>query len=106
MSNKEKQHEKVHQILSSPAFKKVVSQRWRVALSLTFLMLAAYLCFIFTVAFAKDFLSVKLGLSVNVGLIVGVGVIFFTWILTGIYVYWANNTYDKNVNQLKNKILQ
>lgn len=106
MKNTENHQEKVHQMLASAEFKKLVSQRWSVALALTFLMLAVYLGFIFTVAFAKEFLASKIGLSVNVGLLLGLGVILFTWVLTGIYVYWANNTYDKEVNKLKNKILQ
>jgi uncharacterized membrane protein (DUF485 family) len=106
MKNEKNNTEKVHQILASSAFKSMVSLRWKVALSLTFLMLVAYLSFIFTVAFAKDFLATKIGLSVNIGLLLGVGLIFFTWILTGIYVYWANYKYDQKVNELKNNLLQ
>ena len=105
MENTENNTEKVHQVLTSTKFNQLVSMRWRVALSLTILMLFAYLSFILTVAFAKDFLATKIGLSVNIGLLLGVGLIFFTWVLTGIYVYWANNKYDKRVNDLKSNIL-
>lgn len=95
---------KAQQILSSPAFKKLVKVRWSVALTLTAVMLAVYLGFIFTVAFAKDFLATKIGSHLNIGLLLGLGIILFTWAITGVYVYWANNYYDKEVNSLKSKL--
>lgn len=99
-----KSTEQVHQILQSTEFKKMVSQRWSVSLFLTALMLVVYLGFIFAVAFAKDFLATKIGLHINIGLVLGVGIIVFSWLLTGIYVYWANNRYDKTVGEIKKKI--
>jgi uncharacterized membrane protein (DUF485 family) len=99
-----KSTEEVHQILESAEFKKMVSQRWSVSLSLTALMLVVYLGFIFAVAFAKDFLATKIGLHINIGLVLGGGIIVFSWLLTGIYVCWANNRYDKTVQEIKKKI--
>ncbi len=96
-----KSTEEIHQILETSAFKKMVSLRWLVCLSLTALMLVVYLGFIFAVAFAKDFLAIKIGLHVNIGLVLGVGIIVFTWLLTGVYVYWANNHYDKMIKEIK-----
>jgi uncharacterized membrane protein (DUF485 family) len=34
----------------------------------------------------------------------GVGVIFAAWILTYIYVIWANNVYDKEVEDIKKEL--
>lgn len=95
---------KAQQILASPEFKKLVKVRWFVALTLTILMLLVYLGFIFIVAFAKDFLATKLGTHVNLGLLLGLGIILFTWVITGVYVYWANNYYDKEVNNIKKRL--
>lgn len=95
---------KAQQILASVEFKKLVKVRWSVALTLTILMLVVYLGFIFIVAFAKDFLATKLGTHVNLGLLLGLGIILFTWVITGVYVYWANNYYDKEVNNIKKKL--
>jgi uncharacterized membrane protein (DUF485 family) len=96
---------KAQETLASPEFKKLVSQRWTISLILTFLMLAVYLGFIFAVAFAKDLLAVKLGAHLNWGLLLGLGIIIFTWIITGVYVYWANSKYDKMVNEIKQKYM-
>ncbi|MFL5728579.1 MAG: DUF485 domain-containing protein [Cytophagaceae bacterium] len=88
-------------ILDSPAFKAFVKQRWRVSLLLTFMMLGIYFGFILTVAFHKDWLAYKIGTHVPVALPIGVGIILFAWLLTGIYVSWANKVYDKKVKELK-----
>jgi uncharacterized membrane protein (DUF485 family) len=44
---------------------------------------------------------VKVGGSTNVGLILAGFVILISWILTLIYVNWANMSYDKDVDHLK-----
>ncbi len=95
---------KAQQTLASPEFKKLVKTRWSVALTLTIFMLVVYLGFIFVVAFAKDFLATKLGTHINLGLLLGLGIILFTWAITGVYVYWANNYYDKEVNNIKKRL--
>jgi uncharacterized membrane protein (DUF485 family) len=88
-------------IINSPAFKAFVKQRWRVSLLLTFIMLIIYFGFVLTVAFHKDWLGHKIGQHVPIGLPIGVGIILSAWALTGIYVSWANNVYDKKVEELK-----
>ncbi len=88
-------------IIDSPKFKAFVRQRWRISLLLTFIMLSIYFGFVLTVAFLKDWLSYKIGEHMTLGLPIGVGIIISAWVLTGIYVGWANNVYDKKVEELK-----
>jgi len=38
------------------------------------------------------------------GIPIAVLTIVISWILTGIYVFWANSTYDGLVNKVKAKI--
>jgi uncharacterized membrane protein (DUF485 family) len=90
-----------NKIINTPAFKAFVRQRWRVSLLLTFIMLVIYFGFILTIAFHKDWLSYKIGEHTPIGLPIGVGIIISAWLLTGIYVSWANNVYDKKVEELK-----
>jgi uncharacterized membrane protein (DUF485 family) len=69
-------------------------------------MLLVYFGFMLSIAFYKEFLSIKIGEHVTLGLPIGIGVIVFAWILTGIYIRWANSKYDKAVRELRNEILE
>jgi uncharacterized membrane protein (DUF485 family) len=93
-------------ILISEDFKKLVSRRWIFSITLTFLMLAVYFGFILTVAYHKELLVTKISKGLTLGIPLGIGIILFAWILTGIYVSWANKIYDRHVKELKDKIIK
>ena len=101
MSNHET---KEHQILNSDEFKKLVIQRWKVSLSLTAVMIFSYIGFLYLLAYQKDSLKPYISGKFTVGIIFALGLIILAWALTGIYVYWANNFYNPQVDQLKNKL--
>lgn len=92
------------EILESKEFKKLVYKRWVVSLLLTGLMLSVYFGYLLTIAFNKPVLSHQIDKNVTLGLPIGIGIILLAWLLTGIYVYWANSDYDKSVTEIKNKI--
>ena len=92
---------KTNEILQSPAFRKLVKNRWNISLTFTFLMLFVYLGFLLVVAYQKDTLKMPVGDSLNLAIIVGIGIIIFSWLITGVYVYWANNYYDAAVKEIK-----
>ncbi|MEJ7694438.1 DUF485 domain-containing protein [Daejeonella sp.] len=92
---------KTNEILQSPAFKKLVKNRWNISLTLTFLMLFVYIGFLMVVAYHKETLKMPVGDSLNLAIIVGIGIIIFSWLITGVYVYWANNYYDAAVKEIK-----
>ncbi len=92
---------KTNEILQSAAFKKLVKNRWSISLSFTFLMLFVYIGFLLVVAYQKDTLKTPVGDSLNLAIIVGMGIILFSWLITGVYVYWANNYYDAAVKEIK-----
>ncbi|WP_192823835.1 DUF485 domain-containing protein [Rufibacter sp. LB8] len=104
MENEPKPSANSTAILESAAFKKLVKQRWSVSLVLTFAMLAVYFGFLLLVAFDKELLATKIGDYTTLAIPVGLGIILFAWLLTGVYVFWANNKYDASVEELKNKI--
>ena len=88
----------------------LAARRWRVAIWLSVVMLIAYYGFILLVAFDKPLLSTILlsgttgagaaapGLSL--GILLGALVIVSAWVLTSIYVIWANNRYDHELHEL------
>ncbi|ALI98191.1 DUF485 domain-containing protein [Rufibacter tibetensis] len=96
--------QKPHEILESPDFKQLVKKRWSVSLILTFTMLVVYFGFLLVVAFNKQVLATRIGEYTTLAIPIGLGIILFAWILTGIYVFWANNHYDTAVENLKKKI--
>ncbi len=92
-------------ITELPEFKSLVRQKWIVSLVLTLVMLIIYFGFILLIAFDKPFLAKPIGLNLTLGLPVGIGILVLAWLLTGIYIIWANRSYDKRVDELKKKIL-
>jgi uncharacterized membrane protein (DUF485 family) len=64
-------------------------------------MLFVYLGFLLVVAYKKETLKMPVGESLNLAIIVGIGIIIFSWLITGVYVYWANNYYDAAVKEIK-----
>lgn len=91
-------------IQETEEFKKFVTRKWTVSLSLAAIMLLAYFGFILTVAFRKELLATPLGKGLTLGLPVGLGIIVLAWLLTGIYVRWANKNYDQKAEELRKKI--
>ena len=95
-----------HDILEDPDFQALAGQKRTISTILTILELTLYFGFIALIAFNKPFLSGKLseGSATTIGIPIAVGVIFLSWVLTGIYVYWANSSYDGLVRRVRDKI--
>jgi uncharacterized membrane protein (DUF485 family) len=94
-----------HEIVTSDRFKALVRKRWSVSIILTILLFVSYYGIILVIAYGKEFLSQKVGEFVNWGIIFGISGIVFAWLLTLIYVLWANNVYDKEVDSIKQTML-
>lgn len=88
-------------IINSPEFKALVARQWSVSAVLCLIMLAVYFGFILVLAFDKQLLGQTLGPGLSLGIPVGLGVILLAWLLTGIYVFWANDSYDKAVISIR-----
>jgi uncharacterized membrane protein (DUF485 family) len=93
-------------ILNDPDFKDLSSQKFTISIILTVLELALYFGFIGLIAFNKPFLAQKLsaGVATTIGIPIAVGTIVFSWVFTGIYIWWANTKYDVLVNKVKEKV--
>ena len=79
----------------------VSAARWRVALSLTVAMMAVYFGFILLVAFDKPLLGRLIIPGLSLGMLLGALVIVAAWVLTWVYVRWANTHYDRQLGGLK-----
>ena len=90
-------------ILDDPDFKELSRQKNRISLILTVVILLVYFTYMLLIAFSKSALSAPVA-NGTVGIPVGIGVIVLAWVLTGIYVRWANTQYDALVEKVKQKI--
>jgi len=79
----------------------VSAARWRVAIVLTVAMMVVYFGFILLVAFDKPMLGAPLVEGLSIGMLLGVLVIVAAWVLTWVYVRWANTHYDASLRDLK-----
>jgi uncharacterized membrane protein (DUF485 family) len=75
--------------------------RWRVALALTGAMILLYFGFIALVAFGRPLLAVRVSPGLSIGILLGALVIVASWVLTWVYVRWANTHYDPKVQALR-----
>ena len=89
------------EMLDSPEFKSMVTRRWTISIVLTALLFVLYYGYILLIAVDKAFLARKIGEFTTLGIPVGVGVIAGAWVLTAIYVVWANRVHDVEVRKLK-----
>ena len=90
--------------IDEAAFAELVRKKWTISLILTAIMLAVYYGFILVLAFEKQIFAQKIGETMTLGIPVGLGVILLACVLTGIYVRWANSTYDSSVKSIIEKM--
>lgn len=86
---------------SDAGIQELARRRWRVAIALTLAMIALYFGFILLVAFNKPLLGRLISPGLSLGVLFGALVIVLSWIMTWIYVRWANNHYDKALHELR-----
>lgn len=90
-------------LLASPDFHRLVARRWRMSVVLTLCLFVIYYGFILLVGLNKAWLARRIG-SVTIGVPLAASVILGAWILTAIYVVWANRSHDPAVEALRDRL--
>ena len=93
-----------HEMLESSEFKRLVRNKWAISSVLTLCLFVLYYGFILLIAYNKPLMGQKIGAATTLGIPLGVGVIILAWILTMIYVAWANRSHDAEVSKLRDKV--
>lgn len=88
---------------SDPALAALARRRWTLALGLSAAVVVIYFGFILLVAFAKEWMGQLVAPGLSLGILLGAVVIVGAWLLTFVYVRWANTHYDAAVHQLRNR---
>ena len=96
----------VHTMLESSDFKALVAKRGKISTLLMILLFVFYYGYVLLIGFNKPFLAQKIGVSTTLGIPLGVGVIVASWLLTVVYVLWANSIYDPEVKRLRTKLFK
>lgn len=79
---------------ASPEFQELRSRLRRFVFPMTAFFLVWYATYVLLGAFAHDFMSIRVFGYVNVGLLIGLGQFLTTFLITGIYVRFANRELD------------
>ena len=88
-------------LASDDRLRALAAQRWRLALTLTAVMIVLYFGFIVLIAYGQSVLAILLAPGLTVGILLGALVIVISWLLTFGYVRWANTRYDVELRELQ-----
>ena len=89
-------------IQNNPKYLQLVKRRDTLSWTLSAMVCVMYFGFTLMIAFTPGILTQPIAADsvIPVGMLIGVGVILASCILTGIYVYIANQTFDPIVNEI------
>jgi len=79
---------------ASPEFQDLRTKLRRFVFPMTAFFLGWYALYVVLGAFAHDFMAIKVFGNINVGLLLGLGQFVTTFVITGIYVRFANRELD------------
>jgi len=78
-----------------PEYAALTRARKKIVWPLSIIMIAAYFVLILAIAFVPESLGNPVGDGVtSMGIALGLGVIFLCFVITGIYVYYANRVLE------------
>jgi uncharacterized membrane protein (DUF485 family) len=92
------------QIQQSPEFQELRSRLRRFVFPMSAVFLLWYFAYVLLGAFAHDFMAIKVWGDINVGLLVGLGQFVSTFIITGLYVRFANRELDPRAEAIRSKL--
>ena len=91
-------------VQSSPEFQELRSRLRRFVFPMSALFLIWYAAYVILGAFFHDFMATKVWGEINIGLIIGLGQFVSTFLITAIYVRFANRELDPRAEAIRNKL--
>jgi uncharacterized membrane protein (DUF485 family) len=95
---------KFQEIQHSPEFQELRSRLRRFVFPMSAVFLIWYSAYVILGAFAHDFMAIKVWGDINVGLLIGLGQFVSTFIITAIYVRFANRELDPRAEAIRSEI--
>ena len=88
-------------VQASPEFQELRSRLRRFVFPMSALFLIWYFAYVLLSVFAHDFMATKVWGNINIGLLIGLGQFLSTFIITGIYVRWADRELDPRAEAIR-----
>jgi uncharacterized membrane protein (DUF485 family) len=89
---------------SSPEFQELRNRLRRFVFPMSALFLIWYFAYVLLGAFAHDFMAIKVWGNINVGLLIGLGQFVSTFLISGMYVRFANRDVDPRAESIRSKL--
>ncbi len=91
-------------VQASPEFQELRSRLRRFVFPMSALFLLWYAAYVLLGAFAHDFMATKVWGNINVGIIIGLGQFASTFLITALYVRFANRELDPRAEAIRNEL--
>ncbi|MGZ8801111.1 MAG: DUF485 domain-containing protein [Mycobacterium sp.] len=92
------------EVQASPEFQELRSRLRRFVFPMTAIFLIWYTTYVLLGAFASDFMGTKVWGNINIGLIIGLGQFVSTFLITGLYVRFANRELDPRAEAIRTEL--
>ena len=92
------------EVQASPEFQELRSRLRRFVFPMTAVFLLWYFAYVLLGAFAHDFMATKVWGDINVGILIGLGQFVTTFLITFIYVRFANRELDPRAEAIRNEL--
>ncbi|MEV1293001.1 DUF485 domain-containing protein [Pseudonocardia sp. NPDC049635] len=92
------------QVQASPEFRAFRTRLRRYVFPMTAIFLAWYLAFVVLASYAPGFMSIRVGDTVTIGLLIGLGQFVSTFVITTLYVRFAEREIDGPAAELRARV--
>jgi uncharacterized membrane protein (DUF485 family) len=92
------------EVQASPEVQELRRRLRRFVFPMTAFFLVWYAIYVVLGAFAHDFMAIKVWGDINVGLIIGLGQFLTTFVITGLYVRFANRELDPRATAIRTEL--
>lgn len=89
---------------ASPEFQELRTRLRRFVFPMTAFFLLWYALYVALGAFAHDFMAIRVFGNINVGLLIGLGQFLTTFLITGLYVRFANKELDPRATAIREEL--
>ncbi|SEB22812.1 MULTISPECIES: DUF485 domain-containing protein [unclassified Mycobacterium] len=89
---------------ASPEFQELRTRLRRFVFPMTAFFLVWYGLYVALGAFAHDFMAIRVFGNINIGLLIGLGQFLTTFVITGLYVRFANRELDPRAAAIREEL--